>query len=293
MQATNEAVATLELHEPTPQITSPSPNGSTRSLPRASRALILAAARCFTAMCIGLAAFATYLIGFYLRAALEGRPEKWNDVLQVGYVPGDTAGNWVLASHLAFGFLVTFAGMLQVLPAVRNRWPRFHRWNGRAFATAAAIASLGGLYMIWFRGAAGDVSQHIAISLNALLILASTGMAWQLARQRRFDAHRRWALRLFLAANGGWFFRIALMLWIVLNQGPAGFDPKTFTGPFLTALAFAQYLLPLALLELYFHAQKTRSSPVQWMAAGTLACATLAVFAGSAAATAMLWLPRL
>ena len=288
MQATNEAAATLALQEA--MLAAPA---NTRSPPRAARALQLSAASCFVAMCAGLTAFAIYLIGFYGRAAVEGRPDKWNDVLQVGYVPGDTAGNLVLASHLAFGFLVTFAGMLQVLPTVRNRWPRFHRWNGRIFATAAATASAGGVYMIWFRGAAGDIYQHLAISLNALLILVCTAFAWRLARKRRFDAHRHWALRLFLAANGGWFFRIGLMLWIVLNQGPAGFDPKTFTGPFLTALAFAQYVLPLSLLELYFHARASRSPGVQWVAAGTLGFTTLIVFAGSAAAAAMLWWPRL
>jgi hypothetical protein len=282
MQAASELLTTLELKR-----------APSRWSVGSARALQLSAAACFGAMMLGLTAFATYLIGFYGRAAAQGRPEKWNDVLQVGYVQGDTAGNLVLASHLAFGFIVTVAGMLQVLPWVRNRWPRFHRWNGRMFATSAAIASLGGLFMIWARGAAGDLSQHVAISINALLILTCTGMAWHSARARRFDVHRRWALRLFLTANAGWFFRIGLMLWIVLNQGPAGFDPKTFSGPFLTVLAFAQFLVPLALLELYFRAQASRT--VQARLAGTvvLGITTLIVFAGSAAAAALLWLPRL
>jgi hypothetical protein len=282
MQATNELIADLARER------APSPWHA-----RSARALQWSAAACFGAMLTGLAAFATYLIGFYGRAATAGHPEKWNDVLQGGYVPGDSAGNAVLASHLAFGFVVTLGGVLQVLPWVRNRWPRFHRWNGRVFATSAAIASTGGLILIWTRTAAGDLSQHIAISINALLILACTGMAWRLARARRFDAHRRWALRLFLVVNGGWFFRIGLMLWIVLNQGPVGFDAKTFSGPFLTALAFAQYVVPLALLELYFHAQAGRTPQVRLAVAGVLGASTLLVLGGSVAAAAILWLPRL
>lgn len=283
MQAANELVATLDFDK----------EASSRWLGRSARALRMSAAACFSAMLVGLVMFATYLLGFYGRSAVEGRPEAWNDVLQGGYVPGDTAGNSVLASHLAFGFIVTLGGVLQVLPWVRNRWPRFHRWNGRVFATSAAIASAGGLILIWTRTAAGDLSQHIAISINALLILACTGMAWHLARARRFDAHRRWALRLFLVVNGGWFFRIGLMLWIVLNQGPVGFDPKTFSGPALTALAFGQYVVPLTLLELYFRAQASRAPHARLAMAAVLGTTTLLVLGGVAAATAILWLPRL
>ena len=261
---------------------------------RAATALGITAKACFGVMSTGLLLFAIYLIGFYGRAAFAGHPEAWNAVLTPGYVPGDTTGNLVLASHLACGLAVNLAGVLQVLPWVRNRWPRFHRWNGRAFALCAAIASLGGLTMTWTRSSGiGDVSQNVAISINALLILTFTGLAWQRARMRRFDAHRRWALRLFLVVNGGWFFRIGLMLWLVVNQGPVGFDPKTFTGPFLTALAFAQYLLPLALLQLYLRAQASRTAGPRLAMAGVLGMTTLAMLGGIAAATAILWLPHL
>jgi hypothetical protein len=36
--------------------------------------------------------------------------------------------------------------------------------------------------------------------------------------------------------------------WSRTNHGPAGFDPKAFTGPFLTFWSFGNYLLPLAIL---------------------------------------------
>jgi hypothetical protein len=260
---------------------------------RAAQALHLSAAGCLAAMFAGQLMFATYLLGFYGRTAAEGRPEAWNDVLAGGHVPGDTVGNLVLASHLAFGFAVTVGGVLQMLPWLRQRWPRFHRWNGRFFALSAIAASLGGLFLIWTRTAAGDLAQHLAISFNAVLILAFTALAWRNARARRFDMHRRWAMRLFLVVNGGWFFRIGLMLWIVLNQGPVGFDPKTFSGPFLTFLAFAQYLLPLVLLELYLRAHASGTARLRTIAAATLGAATLATLGGVAAASAILWLPRL
>ena len=236
--------------------------------------------------------FALYIVMFYARNALAGRPEAWNAVIKDGYVPGDTVGNLVLASHLAFALAVVAGGALQLVPRIRARWPRAHRWNGRVFAGSAVIAAVGGLVMVWGHPKPGQFVQHLGISLDAVLILAFAFLAVREARARRYDAHRRWALRLFLAVGGVWFFRIGLMAWIVANQGPAGFDPKTFSGPFLSFLAFAQYLVPLALLELYFRAQRG-SARVQLAMVFGLGAATLVMAGGIAAAGAILWLPRI
>ena len=238
--------------------------------------------------------FAIYVLGFYGRAAAQGRPELWNKVLSPGYVAGDTAGNLALAAHLLCAMVVTLGGSLQLLPAIRRRWPRFHRWNGRMFLLCAFVASAAGLLMVWTRpSAGGDLSQNIGISLSAVLIFAFAGLALRYALARQFDIHRRWAMRLFLVVNAGWFFRIGLMLWIIANRGPAGFDPQTFTGPFLSFLSFADYLLPLAVLELYLRAQQGRAPALQLAMASALASLTLAMTGGIAAAAAILWLPHL
>ena len=153
--------------------------------------------------------------------------------------------------------------------------------------------SVGGLIMVWTRGSVGDMSQHIAISINALLIMIFAGMTLRHALARRIDLHRRWALRLYLAVSGVWFFRIGLMFWIVLNQGPVGFDAKSFQGPFLTFLAFAQYLLPLAVLQLYFLAQDRAGARGRIVMALGLVVLTLMTAVGIGAATMIMWLPRL
>lgn len=260
---------------------------------RAGRALRVAAACWLGTAVLGQLIFAVYVAGLYGRAAIQGKFQDWNTVMPHGYVAGDTLLNTVLGFHLLFAFTVIVGGALQLLPPIRRRWPAFHRWSGRAYLIAAGVLSVGGLIMVWGRGAVGDLAQHVAISVNALLILTCAGLAWRNAVARRIDVHRRWALRLFLAVSGVWFFRIGLMLWIVLNQGPVGFDPKTFTGPFLTTLAFAQYLLPLGILELYFRTQQRRSAIGHWAMAGTLVVLTLATAAAIASATAIMWLPRL
>jgi len=234
-----------------------------------------------------------YVVGFYGRAALQGQLESWNRVLPHGYVAGDTFGNLIVAVHLLFATIITLGGALQLTTGVRRLWPTLHRWNGRLYLLSAMLMSVGGLVMIWTRGGAGDLSQHIAITLNALLIMGFAGMTVRHAIARRFDLHRRWALRLFLAVSGVWFFRVGLMFWIAVNQGPVGFDPKTFQGPFLTFLAFAQYLLPLAILQLYFHVQDHGTPGRRIAMACGLVVLTLLMAVGIVAASMMMWLPRI
>lgn len=259
----------------------------------AGPALKAAAILWFVVAVLGQLMMVAYVIGFYGRAAALGQFELWNKVLPRGYVPGDTVGNLIVSVHLAFATVVTVGGALQLMPAVRRLAPAFHRWNGRVYLLSVLVMSVGGLIMVWTRGADRDLSQNIAISINALLIVACGGMALRFALARRLDVHRRWALRLFLVVSGGWFFRVALMLWIVVNQGPVGFDPDTFRGPALTVIAFAQYLVPLAVLELYFRAQRSGGARGRLAMAGGLVALTLLMGVGIVAASMILWLPHL
>lgn len=277
------------------QRATPSPRGAARSGPAAiaGRALDAAAVFWFVVVVVGQLIFVVYIAGFYGRAALRGDFEAWNKVLPHGYVPGDTFGNVVLGVHLAFAIVITLGGALQLTPAIRRVAPRFHRWNGRVYLFSAVLMSIGGFVMGLTRKTVGGLSQHIAIDINAALILVFAALALHYAMARRFDAHRRWALRLFLAVSGVWFFRVGLMAWLLANQKPVGFDPVTFSGPFLSVLAFAQYLLPLAVLELYFRARaSTAAGPRLAMAAG-LSLLTLVIAAGIVGASLMMWLPHL
>jgi len=102
-------------------------------------------------------------------------------------------------------------------------------------------------------------------------------MALRYAMARDFKTHRRWALRLFLVANAAWFYRIAFVLSLLLFKGPFGFDPVTFTGPFPIIMSFAQYLFPLAILEIYLRAQDRPGALRRMATAGILFVLTLAM----------------
>lgn len=269
------------------------PIGGVRLSSVANTALESAARLWFLVAVMGQWMFAFYVASFYGGSAVRGELDAWSQVLPHGYVAGDAVGNFVVAMHLFFAVVILVGGPLQLVPQVRTRAPAFHRWNGRVYMLTAFALSLGGLHMVWTRGAVGDVSQHVAISINAVLIMLCATMALRHALARDLAAHRRWALRLFLVVGGVWFFRVGLMLWIVLNKGPAGFDPETFQGPFLTSLAFAQYLLPLAVLELYLRTKARAGVRGRFAMATGLLVLTAAMGVGIVAATMSMWLPRI
>jgi hypothetical protein len=184
------------------------------------------------------------------------------------------------------------AGAVQLVPQVRNRFPVFHRWNGRIYMLSAVTLSAAGLYMTWIRGSVGDLTQHLSGTLNAILIWGFAALALRYAMARNFKTHRRWALRLFLAVSASWFYRIGLFLSFLIFKGPFGFDPATFTGPFLSVMGFAQYLFPLAVLEIYFLAQDRPGALRRIATAGLLFVLTLAMVAGLFAVTMAIWVPQ-
>jgi len=189
--------------------------------------------------------------------------------------------------------IVILAGMLQFVPQIRSRFPVFHRWNGRLYILSAFAVSLAGLYMTWIRGSVGDLSQHIGISLMAVPIVLFATIALCYALARDFKTHRRWALRLYLVVSASLFIRAGLFLSLIVNRGSFGFDPSTFTGPFHTFIGYAQYLLPLCVLEIYFWIQDRPGAMRRIAMAAGLFVLTLALAAGVFAVTVGSWLPSI
>jgi uncharacterized membrane protein len=256
----------------------------------ADAALKAAARFWFGVTVIGQLAFGFAVASFYSLTALRGDYHAWK--FTNGYVPGVTRGNWAVVMHVASAAVIMLAGAVQLVPQVRNRFPVFHRWNGRIYLLTAVVLSVAGLYMTWIRGSVGDVSQHLGSTLNAILIWLFAALALRYALARDFKTHRRWALRLFLAVSASWFIRIMLFLSFLVFKGPFGFDPVTFTGPFLTFLSFAQYLIPLAVLELYFRAQDHSGALGRMAMAGTLFVLTLVMGVGLFAVAMAAWVPE-
>jgi uncharacterized membrane protein len=247
----------------------------------------------FALALVGHLIFAGYILAvFYPPIAEHGAAGLKGMHLPSGFREGDLLGNLAAVAHVLLAVVVIGGGPLQLLPALRRRAPRFHRHLGRAYVAAAVISAVGGLYMVWTRGTLGGLVSHLSISGDGVLILVFAALAVHHARKRRIAEHRRWAMRLFMAASAVWFFRVGLMGWAALTGG-AGIDWATFTGPFLYFLGFAQYLLPLAMLEWYFRAQRGVGDGELLVFTGTLWVLSLYMAVGILAATTGMWLPRI
>ena len=255
-----------------------------------SSAALKAAARFwFVVVVIGQLIFASAIAAFYGRAAGRGDFDAWNRVMTHGYVPGQRLGNVAVGIHLASAVIVILGGALQLLPRIRRSAPALHRWNGRIYIVAAFAISAAGFYMLWVRGSVGDLSQHLGQSLDGVLILLCAVMALRHARAGDFRKHGRWAMRLYLVVSASLFLRASLILTV-----PLGIDPGAVSGAFLTGLSFAQYLVPLAVLELYWRARDHAGAPGRIAMAAALSMLTMVLgMIGIAGATMSLWLPSL
>jgi len=257
----------------------------------ADKSLRAAARFWFVVALAGQFAFAISVAVFYGLTALRGNIQAWNRILARGFETGATMSNTALVGHILFATVISIAGALQLIPGIRNRFPAFHRWNGRLFVLAAFTQAITGIYLtVWVRKLLGDTTQHVVSVLGALLIIFCAVMALRFAMQRDFTTHRRWALRLFLVASASWFIRLGFAVTLVL-LGPIGFDSTTFSGPLVTFWSIAQYLLPLGVLELYLWAQDRPGALRRMATAGVLFALTLAMGAGIALVGMGSWVP--
>lgn len=228
---------------------------SAKSL-RAKKSMKKAAQVLFIIAVAGQLLFVYHIISFYGGTAWAGEMEKWNDNLMNGLMEQDWWGNRVLVLHLILAAIILLGGPLQFIPILRKRYPTFHRWNGKLYVLTAFGISLAGLYLIYSRDVLGGKWMAAGNSLNATMIMFFAGKMWYSAAiQRDFMAHKRWALRTFLAVSGVWFFRIGYGLWIAVTFGNAPGTENNLSGSFDHFLAFAHALLPLAILEIYFWIQ--------------------------------------
>jgi hypothetical protein len=268
-------------------ISTPVPTGG------AAKALRWAGILWFVVAAIGQAAFVGFILAFYGTRTVAGNYAGWNDKPLIdGYISGDQTGNFVFAAHVLLASLVTLAGLMQLVPAIRRAFPALHRWSGRTFLVVAGFMALSGFWLTLVRGTSLSDVSSAAIVIDGLLILIFGALAWRHAVKRRFDQHRVWAMRTFMAVSGVWFLRIGIMGWVLVNQGPVGMS-GTLSGPADIVLVFSSYLIPLGLLELYFRAGRSAHAAPKLLTAALVLFAAAFTAIGVFGTIALMWGPYL
>ena len=201
------------------------------------------------------------MILYFGTTAATDRFSIWNKSLFSGIIPGDWLGNVSLVFHILLASVILFGGPLQFMHFIRNRFRRFHRYLGRVYLSLAVLISLTGVIMTIMGKSFGSFFLQLATSLSAIYVCWFAIMTFKNAIRRNIQTHRKWALRLFMMANGVWFIRVWPNAWRILNNDLFGVYPEN-------AVAFFTYIVPLQLiiLELYFAALKKNKPGLQWTA---------------------------
>lgn len=247
----------------------------------------------FAVALIGQWLFAAYAFSFYGGSLFAGQVERWTEVVTTGVEAGRWISNSAILSHMLLAGVISFLGPLQFVPWLRNRHRALHRWTGRVFLVCAVILATSGTYMSMVNGTVGSAFQQAGTVFNGFLIVVFAAFALAHAVKRNIPVHRRWALRLFMVVGGVWFFRVGLMAWMMIHQAPVGFDPETFTGPFLSFLSWGAFLLPLALAEIYLRLRDRGTPAMQTAYAVALVPLTLVTALGIFGALMGMWMPRI
>jgi uncharacterized membrane protein len=259
--------------------------------PSAAGTLQAAAGLWFTVAFAGQVIFATSTALFYSMTALRGDMGAWNKHLVHGYTAGDPVGNTALIIHILCAVLVIFSGSIQFVPAIRRRAPVWHRWNGRVYIAAAFSIAVFGLYLLMSRGSGMTPLQEAGTALLGVLVMLCAAMALRHALRRDFATHRRWAWRLYLLVCSTLFIRSGVALAAMVVAGTGAFDLSVLKGGVLTFMIYGQYIVPLAVLELYFWTQRRGGRAAKLAMAGGLVAISLIMSAGVAAASMAFFVP--
>lgn len=241
----------------------------------------------------GQIAFIYFIAAYYGSRTVTGNYGGWNDKPIIkGYVEGDGPGNVMFALHVLLAAVITLGGLMQLIPPLRQRFPALHRWNGRLFMVLAVFMAVGGIWLVWGRSTRLSDASGWPTTVNGVLILLFATLALRFAVARRIDEHRQWAMRLFMAVNGVWFFRVMIMAWLIVNQGPR-WNNATLSGPADLALSYGSFVVPLLGLELYFAATRSQSGLRKVLTALFVFIMTALMALGIFGTIAMMWGPYL
>lgn len=145
---------------------------------------------------------------------------------------------WLLA-HTVGGLLATVLGPLQFSRTLRARRPRLHRFTGKVYLLAVAVAATCAFVL----AATSQISATYewGLILGASLWLVTGGLAYASIRRREVARHRAWMVRNYTIT----FFFIVFFAAYDIAQFAGSTDIVAYAGP----LVLGSLLLPLACVE--------------------------------------------
>jgi len=108
---------------------------------------------------------------------------------------------WWLLPHGLAGACALLLGPMQFSDRLRQRFTKLHRVVGRIYVIAACVLAPLGAYIQYFEERNGGTrSFSIAASVDAILLVVTTAIAFALILQGKVQQHRQWMTRSFAVA---------------------------------------------------------------------------------------------
>lgn len=155
-----------------------------------------------------------------------------------------------LVIHAGSAAAALIIAPVQLLPGLRRRAPRLHRYLGRVYVVGCLLGSVSGLVLA-FGSAAGPIATFGFGSL-ALAWFLTTTLAWRSAVVRKLADHRAWMIRSFALTNAAVTLRLYLMI--------LPFLPMTFVAGY-RAISLLCWVPNLLVAELFLRRRASRSVP--------------------------------
>lgn len=235
----------------------------------------------FVTTMLGQWFFFYYIMAFYGFSVINDNIQIWNRWEPLGSTPyhaGDFSGNLAFAAHAIGAGFVAFGGALQLIPKIRNSFPRFHKINGYVYLTTVFSLAVSGFYLVWIRDPDPIDLSGIGTTINGILILGFAYFTVRNAVKKDIASHRKWALRLFLVSNAQWILRLGVFSYLI-SGNLLGMKPA-FGDPFFSIWTFGCFLLPLITLQLYFYAKQKGTNTVKYSASAVLCLLTILMMIG-------------
>lgn len=199
----------------------------------------------------GAFAVCQYVVPYFFGSAQM----SWEETDKGLYRPHHFWSNRLLVIHWVGGVFLMIAGPTQLIPTLRQRYPKLHRWTGRIYIVAAlcaAVAATG--YTLIFRTSRYDIHEDVG---NVVFGICMAVCAVQTFRYRRkVEAHRKWATRLFVTVAAAVFVRLLFGIYF----GLVLYTPWQGNLTLYEGIYYSFCLPPLLLLELYWKMNDSQKS---------------------------------
>lgn len=158
---------------------------------------------------------------------------------------------WLLV-HVIGGLLATLTGPVQFIPALRAKYPAWHRNLGKVYLASIFISTLASFYLAYT--AQVSVAYTAGLGMLGIVWSVTSGMAYLAIRSRNLLMHKEWMIKSYVLT-------VAFVNFRVFEDLLAALGVSTFSDRKIL-MAWACWAVPFFVTEVVLQFRR-RNAPVQ------------------------------